>query len=211
MNQTICDRRTTRHTRLTVWLVALAEIVISSPGGRRSCHDRMAPRKEHHMKRLTIVLAFALVGASTSAAAPARLSACCPTSHLVVWVDPTGDAAAGSTYVTLKFTNHSGHACTLTGYPGVSALDLRGRVLGSPASRDPSTKRTVHLANGATASATLRIAFAGNFPPSACRRRAAAGLRVYPPDQTAAKTVPIPFEACSRRGPVFLSVRAVTT
>jgi hypothetical protein len=163
------------------------------------------------MKRLIFVLAFALLGASTSAAAPAHPSASgCRTSHLVVWVEPTGDAAAGSTYVTLKFTNQSGHACTLTGYPGVSALDLRGRALGSPASRDPSTKRTVRLANGATASATLRIAFAGNFSPSTCGRRAAAALRVYPPDQTAAKTVPIPFEACSRAGPVFLNVRAVT-
>jgi hypothetical protein len=154
------------------------------------------------MKRLIFVLAFALLGALTSAAAPARTSASgCRTSNLVVWVAPTGNAGARSTYVTLKFTNQSGRACTLTGYPGVSALDLRGRALGSPASRDPSTKRTVCLANGATASATVRIAFAGNFPPSGCRRRAAAGLRVYPPDPTAAKTVPIPFEACSLPAP----------
>jgi hypothetical protein len=84
-----------------------------------------------------------------------------------------------------------------------------------PRARQPGLARSVDEADspprdGATASATLRIAFAGNFSRPACQRRAAAALRVYPPNQTAAKTVPIPFDACSRPGPVFLSVRAVT-
>jgi hypothetical protein len=33
----------------------------------------------------------------------------------------------------LEFTNLSGHACTLAGYPGVSAVGLSGGQLGSPA------------------------------------------------------------------------------
>jgi hypothetical protein len=50
---------------------------------------------------------------------------------------------------------------------------------------------------------------AGNFPESACGRVRAAGVRVYPPNQTQAKVIPFPFDACSRAGPVVLGVNAV--
>jgi hypothetical protein len=165
------------------------------------------------MKRPIFVLVGALVTAATAVGvAPARTAvAACKTSDLVVWLGAPGNAAAGSTFVTLKFTNESGHTCTLTGYPGVSALDLRGHRLGSAGSRDPSSARVVRLANGATANATLRIVVAANFPPSTCHRSAAAGLRVYPPNQTASKIVPIAFEACSRPGPIYLSVKALAS
>jgi hypothetical protein len=134
----------------------------------------------------------------------------CATGELVVWLDTRGDAAAGSVYYGLKFTNMSGHACTLVGYPGVSAVDLARHQLGSAASRNPSQARSVRLARGATATAVLQIVTAGNFPTSTCHRVKAAGLRVYPPNQTASKVVPFPFDACSRRGPVYLRVAAVT-
>jgi len=162
------------------------------------------------VKRNALVLAAALAAAATTAgAAPTAASAACKTTALVVWLNANGNAAAGSTYVTLEFTNQSGHTCTLSGYPGVSALDLRDHALGSPGGRNPSTVRTVSLANGATASAVLQIVVAGNFPPAKCHRTAAAALRVYPPNQTASKVVPLPFEACSRSGPVYLDVKAV--
>jgi len=57
--------------------------------------------------------------------------------------------------------------------------------------------------------AVLRIVEAGNFPASACREVTAAGLRVFPPGQTASKVVPFPFQTCSRAGQSVLSVRAV--
>jgi hypothetical protein len=133
----------------------------------------------------------------------------CTTSELVVWVDATEDHAAGSSYVNVKLTNLSGRDCVLRGYPGVSAVDLRGRQLGSAASRAPSAVRLVTLADGATATAQLQIAVAVNFPRGTCRPTSAAGLRIYPPDQTAPKVVPIPFGACSRAGPVYLHVQAV--
>lgn len=155
-----------------------------------------------------------LLGAAASPPAHAQTAgafgAKCATSELVVWLDTRGDAAAGSTYFGLKFTNLSGHACTLVGYPGVSAVDLAGHQLGSAASRNPSQAHAVSLARGATATAVLRIVVAGNFPTSTCHRVTAAGLRVYPPNQTASKVVPFPFDACSRGGPVYLSVAAVT-
>jgi Protein of unknown function (DUF4232) len=149
----------------------------------------------------------AVAGASAATAAPAT----CKTADLVVWLNTQGNATAGSTYFALEFTNLSARTCTMRGYPGVSAVDLNGRTLGSAGSRLPAAVRTVTLATGATAEAVLRIVEADNFPPSTCRRVEAAGVRVFPPNQTAARIVPFPFRACSRSGPVILQVKAVAT
>ncbi|MGH2851046.1 MAG: DUF4232 domain-containing protein [Solirubrobacteraceae bacterium] len=150
--------------------------------------------------------AGALASAATSAAPPA-----CATSGLVVWLNTEGNGAAGSSFYTLNFTNLSGHTCSLRGYPGVSAIDLAGRQIGSPAGRDSGggPGRLVTLRNGHAASATLRIVDALNFPNSRCRLASAAGLRVYPPGQTASKAVPFPFDACARTGTIYLSIRSV--
>jgi hypothetical protein len=152
-----------------------------------------------------LLLVFATVAAG--AAPPRTTVSPCTTSELVVWSSGPGDAGVGNVYVTLGFTNQSGHACTLSGYPGVSALDIQGRALGSPASRDRSTVTTHRLADGATVRSRVRIAQARNFPSARCRVQPAAGLRVYPPGQTTSKVVPIPFAACSRPGTAYLSVR----
>lgn len=158
----------------------------------------------------TAACALALV----LAAGPAQPSAAaggqrCAASGLVVWLDTRGSAAAGSSYYTLEFTNLSGHACTLAGYPGVSATDLVGHQVGSAAGRNPSPVRLVRLARGDSATAVLQIVQAANFPPATCHRVTAAGLRVYPPGEAAARIVPFPFPACSRRGPIFLQVKAL--
>jgi hypothetical protein len=135
----------------------------------------------------------------------------CTTSDLVVWLDTAGEPGAGSVEHKIKFTNQSGRPCTLAGYPGVSAIDLSEGKVGSPASRRSSGRpRVVRLASGATATAVLRFVDALNFPPATCRPREAAGLRVFPPNQTASKLIPFPFEACSRTGPIVLEVSAVT-
>jgi hypothetical protein len=130
----------------------------------------------------------------------------------VIWLNnEPGGGAAGSVYYKLEFTNLSARPCTLRGYPGVSAVDLAGRRLGAAASREAfSQPSTVTLTRGATATATLRIVEAGNFPASACREVAAAGLRVFPPGQAVSKVVPFPFQVCSRAGQGVLAVRVVT-
>ena len=154
--------------------------------------------------------ALAAIAATASPAATTATTPRCATSGLVIWLETQGNGALGSIYYNLDFTNLSGHACTLVGYPGVSAVNLGGHTLGSAASRDNfHAPVVVTLAAGATARAVLRIVEAGNFPPSTCRPLTAAGLRVYPPNQTASKVVPFPFSACSRSGPVYLSVRVV--
>src|SRR6185437_16984637 len=91
--------------------------------------------------------AFAASPHARAASAPA-----CTTSELVVWLNTNGNGAAGSVFYTLEFTNLSGHPCTLSGYPGVSAVDLAGRRIGAPARRDSgTTPHTVTLASGANA------------------------------------------------------------
>jgi hypothetical protein len=108
------------------------------------------------------------------------------------------------------FTNLAPRACTLRGYPGVSAVDLTGHQVGSAAARDRGRPvNAVTLASGASAAAVLRIADAYNYPRSACGLRTAAGLRVYPPDQTVARVVAFPFAACTRRGPAYLGIEPV--
>jgi hypothetical protein len=165
-------------------------------------------------RRLTAAVAcgatLTAIAATASPAATTAGTPRCATSGLVIWLETQGNGAAGSIYYNLDFTNLSGHACTLLGYPGVSAVNLAGHTLGSAASRDNfHAPVVVTLASGASARTVLRIVEAGNFPASICRQVTAAGLRVYPPNQTASKVVPFPLAACSRSGPVYLSVRVV--
>jgi hypothetical protein len=150
------------------------------------------------------LLLVAYAHAATRATAPG-----CKTSGLAVWLAlGEGGAAAGSTYRPLELTNISHHACSLSGFPGVSAV--RGRRLGSPAGRDRThPPRTVMLTPGHTAHAILRIVNVANYPASRCGPVEAAGLRVYPPNQRAAAEIPFSFRACSCSGPIYLSIRAV--
>ncbi|HEX4033817.1 MAG TPA: DUF4232 domain-containing protein [Solirubrobacteraceae bacterium] len=159
--------------------------------------------------------ALALAGAAiavvtivpTAATAATRA---CSSASLVVWLDTQGSGAAGSSFYDLQFTNLSARACRLSGYPGVSAVNLRGRQVGHAASRDPQQPaRTVTLAAGASAHTVLRIVDAGNFPRSRCGPVTAAGLRVYPPGQTASKLIPYPFAACARDSATVLTVEAL--
>lgn len=171
------------------------------------------------MRLRTLAFSVAALGAAVGlavaaisgwAAGPLSVAPSCVTRGLVVWLDTRADHAAGSAYYKLELTNLSGHACVLSGYPGVSAVGLAGHQLGNPASRDhANVPRPVSLANGATAAAVLRIVDVGNFPRSACRRIIAAGLRVFPPGQKTSRLAPFPFAACSRAGPVYMTIRAV--
>jgi hypothetical protein len=158
---------------------------------------------------LAPVAALAAAGGPAASAAPSSPPRCA-TSGLVVWLDTEGSGAAGSSFYHLNFTNLSGRVCSLRGYPGVSAVGLAGRQIGSAASRDDALAPvTVRLARDATATVVVRIVDAGNFPAATCGPVTAAGLRVYPPNQTRSKVVPYPLAACSKPGPVYLTVQTV--
>ena len=161
---------------------------------------------------------LAPVIARASAGSPARpyataVTPLCQTPGLVIWLDTTGNGAAGTTFYKLHFTNLSGHACTLNGFPFLFAVNLTGHQAGPRAVfRRPPAPHSVTLPDGATATAVLGIVNTGVFPRPACRPVTAAGLRVFPPNQTRSKLVPFPFSACSRpHGPASLNVGAVTS
>jgi hypothetical protein len=160
------------------------------------------------------VAALSLSGGAAGAATPASgaTTPACQTGGLVVWIDTQGNGAAGTTFFTLNFTNLSGHPCVLHGFPGVSAVNLRGKPLGKAATRDAGqTVKNVTLTNGHTAHAVLGIVDIGALPASVCPPTTAAGLRVFPPNQRASKVIPFPFPACGRTGgPAFLRMGPVT-
>ncbi len=162
------------------------------------------------------VAALSLAGGPAGAATPASAAAApaCQTGGLVIWINTQGNGTAGTIFFTLNFTNLSGHACVLRGFPGVSAVNLRGRSLGKAAARDSGqTVRNVTLTNGHTAHAVLGIVDIGALSTGTCPPTTAAGLRVFPPNQTASKVIPFPFSACGRNagaGPAFLRIRPMT-
>ena len=76
--------------------------------------------------------AYAATSSPTARAATA-IPQCTGGLGLGAWVAVSqGNGAAGTIYYPLEFTNTSGHACSLFGYPGVSAISRSGQQLGSP-------------------------------------------------------------------------------
>ena len=146
------------------------------------------------------------------AAADTRTSSVpnCRTAGLAIRLEKHGSGTAGSAFYMLAFTNASRRQCALRGYPGVSAVDRAGRRLGLPAARGTRTvARTIVLARGRTARAVLQVNDVDVFPATACRPVRAAGLRVFPPNETVSKVIPLAFRACSRTARTFLHVDAV--
>ena len=131
----------------------------------------------------------------------------CHRGWLTSWMGVPGNGTAGSTYYDLEISNISRQACTLYGFPGVSALGGGGKQLGSAAARSNGhTESTVTLQPYQTAHAVLQIADVGNFPRKACRPTTADTLRVYAPGDFAPLKFPFSFQACARKGPVYLHV-----
>jgi len=149
----------------------------------------------------------------------------CATSGLEAWLGlaqtmgPTsvtgtgGRLQPGHTYYTLEFTNVSARACSLYGYPEVSAYaggQVGGTQIGSAAARDTSIRpRPVTLAPGQTAHSVLLVTSTGTFQPTVCAQVIAPELRVMLPDQVRPAFVPIHLPACSKKGQEFLSVEAI--
>jgi hypothetical protein len=137
--------------------------------------------------------------ASTSAAAGGSAGvASCATSALRLHLSG-GDGAAGSVYVEIRFTNTSGSACTLFGFPGVSFVSAPGgSQIGSPADKSPAlARKLITLGPGDEAHTGLQVVEAENFPQNKCQLVHAHWLKVYPPGQTAAKYLHTSFDTCS--------------
>jgi Protein of unknown function (DUF4232) len=165
-----------------------------------------------------VVLPIAVAGAALALAAPlasaggaSASAATCSTSNLVIWLpNGNGNGAAGSVFYKLRITNLGSAACTLKGFPQVSAVNLKGQPIGKPASKESGQKAgAVKLAAGGSASFQLRVVEAGNFSPADCHATMAAGLRVSPPGAGGSKVVPFPFETCAKPTQSVLTVGPV--
>jgi hypothetical protein len=138
--------------------------------------------------------------APTARSTTASGLAACATANLSVGLQTNvGGGAAGSQYVPISFTNTSGAACAMYGFPGVSFVTgPNGSQIGAPASRQTSFPAVaVTVAAHATAHAWLQVAEAGNYPASTCHPVTAHWLKVYPPANTAASYLGHTFTACS--------------
>jgi hypothetical protein len=136
----------------------------------------------------------------------------CVTSSLNVTVDISqGGGAAGSTYLPIDFTNSSGRACSMYGFPGVSFVTGRGgSQIGAAAARnDGFSPVPVTLAAHGSAHAWLQVAQAGNYPASTCHMVTATWLRVFPPGDRVPAYVSHTFSACSSAKANLLTVMPV--
>jgi hypothetical protein len=140
--------------------------------------------------------------ATGSSISPHAGPAACATSGLSVKLG-AGNGAAGSTFVPIVFTNTTGSSCSLFGYPGVSFVTGQGgSQIGSAAMRDPTQPaRSIVVAAGGVAHATLRVVQADNFPAGGCKPTAVSTLKIFPPGQTAALYLAFSSRTCASTSP----------
>jgi hypothetical protein len=161
----------------------------------------------------TVTVALTAPGESTSSAAPSATSLAgqpgCGTTALTAALG-RGNGAAGSTYYPIEFTNNSGTACTLYGYPGVSFVTAAGDQVGAAATEAlVYPRQLVTLGPGETAHAELQIADAQNYPSAVCSPVAVHRLKVFPPGQKSALYLSVTATACARASVQLLSVQTV--
>jgi hypothetical protein len=153
--------------------------------------------------------ASASTSAQRSAVGQSAVSSRCKAGDLRVSLGG-GDAAMGHTYRTLRFTNVSGHSCTVQGFPGVSYVaGDDGHQVGAPAARTGNSGTSIRLANGQTASTTVGMVNARNYDAATCKPQAVRGFRVYVPDERAAKFVQLNGTGCGNAKVQQLTVQAL--
>jgi hypothetical protein len=133
----------------------------------------------------------------------------CATTDMKLTVG-AANGAAGTIFYPLDFTNTSGSACTMYGYPGVAFVSSPGgSQIGAPASRRVAAAPTViTVAPGATAHATLAVSdvLIGNN----CKHQLQVHwVQVYPPDQYSALFARLRRQGCANRSLVTMHVNTV--
>lgn len=150
-------------------------------------------------------------GAGSTSGGSAGLAGCATGDLKVTTGNPEG--AAGSTYLSIRFTNTSSASCTLYGYPGVSlAAGSPTAQVGAAADRQVTAPASVvTLEPGQTGSALLRIVQALNYPTATCSPTATAYLRIYPPNETQSVLLPFKAMGCTSDSVKLLTIAAVRT
>lgn len=194
----------------TVARRVVATVAIACSAGIAACGSSPAPSP-----RPTVTVTVTAPAPASSPAVTATPTATqtgpagCATTALTASLG-AGSGTAGSTYYPIEFTNSSGSACSLYGYPGVSFVTAGGAQIGAAASEDPTyARKLVTLAPGAAAHADLRVVDAQNYPASTCHPVTAHRLKIYPPGETSALSISFTATACSSPSVEILSVQTV--
>ncbi|GAA4422509.1 DUF4232 domain-containing protein [Actinokineospora soli] len=125
----------------------------------------------------------------------------CTSSELSLSI-AEGDAAAGTVYRKIVFTNKGGRTCTLHGFPGVSYVAGEdGHQVGPAAFRDGVKGAPVSLPPGDTAFAPVGFVNVRNYDAAVCKPTEVRGLRVYPPQETASLFVALKGLGCAGNPP----------
>jgi hypothetical protein len=113
-----------------------------------------------------------------------------------------GDAAAGTSYRALVFTNKGGRTCTMQGFPGVSFVaGDDGHQVGPAAYRTGDKGAVVTLKPGDSAFADVGFVQVANYDPAACKPTEVRGLRIYPPHDYDSMFLPNPGTGCAGTPP----------
>lgn len=127
-----------------------------------------------------------------SATAPATR---CFAQATTVWMPSQGNGTAGHVYWVIEFSNTGKTTCTLYGYPGVSAVNDSGHLVGVPATHS-GAKQLITIRPGGTAHVLLAV----TDPGAVCAHPVnASQLRIYAPGQFVSHLVPFPVQVCPTR------------
>jgi hypothetical protein len=136
----------------------------------------------------------------------------CKSSELKLSFGHDADHAMQKTYTSLQFTNTGQRTCTLEGFPGVSFVTGdNGRQVGEAANRSGNQGPTITLRPGNSTNAGLIMVNPDPFDPAQCKQVDVRGLRVYPPNETAAMFLPSTGATCSGEVGPLLTVSSVGT
>jgi hypothetical protein len=144
---------------------------------------------------VTTVVLGAVPATAATAVTPVRGTSTpmCATSQLTAALGG-GDAGAGNLYRYLVLTNHSGTTCHVTGFPGLSMLDAKGKQIGAPATYQQLPHNPVVLRPGQSASDTIHtINQQGTCLPTSTK------LRIYPPGNRDALVFPGQVTNCDNQ------------
>lgn len=136
----------------------------------------------------------------------------CKSSELKLSFGHDSDHAMQKTYTSIQFTNTGQRTCTLQGFPGVSFVTGdNGQQVGQAANRSGNQGPAITLRPGSSTNAGLIIVNADPFPADQCKPVDVRGLRVYPPNETAAMFLPSSGRGCAGSVGPLLTVSSVGT
>ncbi|MGH3760799.1 DUF4232 domain-containing protein [Actinophytocola sp.] len=133
--------------------------------------------------------------------APASNPAECKVADLALGLN-RGEAAAGTVYRQLRFTNKGDRTCIIQGFPGVSYVAGEdGHQVGPSAYREGTKGEAISLTPGMTVFAPVGFVQVLNYDPAVCKPTSVRGLRVYPPHEYDSVFVSAPGTGCAGSPP----------